>query len=158
MVQIRCLKCKQVFGIEKEQMNKIDEISIGQLGAAEYLEFFPLISGRCGDKIGTKHAFVYTDEFMEEKKQTIQSYDNCNKNIVDLKKELDNISETNNKLLQEKEQINNRLEEIRNIMYTNDQKTNNMSLEAIPEKEKQMVELLDKFEEITGIRNIDMWR
>lgn len=158
MVQIKCLKCKKPFGIGKEQLKKIDEIAIGLLTPQEYLDFFPLISGRCGNKIGTKHAFVYTDEFMEEKKQSIQNYDDSKICIADLKKELNNVVNTNDNLTMEKERITKRLDEIRDITFSNDQKINNISLEMIPEKEKQLEELLDKFEEKTGTRNIDIWR
>lgn len=71
---------------------------------------------------------------------------------------LEGTSISNEKLIQEKEQINKRLEEILDAQFTNDQIVNNMSLVVIPEKEKLLEQIIDKFEEITGTRNIDTWR
>lgn len=158
MVQIRCTKCKKEFDISKEQMKKIDETQIGQRTIQEYLDIFPSIGGRCGDIKDSRHAFTHTDKFTDEMKQMIQNYDNCNNNIAELKKELENISNTNIKLLQDKEKINKRLDEIRDTIFTNDQKTNSVSLEEIPNKEKELEQLLDKFEDITGTRNVDIRR
>ena len=155
MIEIRCLKCKKEFKIGKEQLKKIDEIAIGVLSPSEYLDFFPLISGRCGDK---KHAFVYTEKFMEEKKNAIQNHDNCNKSIVDIQKALVDLQETNKKLTDEKVELTLKLDKIRDEQYSIDQKINELSLVTIPEKQRELEQTIVTFDAVTGTRNIDMWR
>lgn len=154
-LQVKCLKCKKIFDISKEQLKKIDEIAIGILNPAEYLDFFPLISGRCGDK---KHAFVYTDKFMEEKKSAIQNHDDCNKNILDMQKALTDLQATNKKLTDEKVELTLKLDKIRDEQYLIDQKMNDLSLVTIPEKNIELEQAIAIFDNVTGTRNVDMWR
>lgn len=156
MVEIKCLRCKQEFQIGKEQLQKIKEIAIGITKPKDYLRFFPLISSECKD--GKGHDFIFTDAFSDLKKKVIQEYDDGNKSIVELKKELDSVNEMNGKLSQERDVINKRLEEIRNELFANDQKVNDISLVKIPEKESLIVKTLDTLEELVGTRDIATWR
>lgn len=156
MVEIKCLRCKEEFQIGKEQLLKIREIAIGIVKPKDYLRFFPLISSECKD--GKGHDFIFTDKFSDLKKEVIQTFDAENKSIVELKKELDSIDNMNGKLKEEKEQINKRLEEIRDVEFANDQKTNDITLVKIPDKESMIVKTLDSFEELVGTRDIDKWR
>lgn len=154
-MQIRCLKCKKVFGITKEQLKKINEIAIGQLNPSDYLDLFPLISGKCGDK---KHAFIYADEFTDKKKEIIQEYDEVNKFIETSKESLELIVNKGKELSDERERINKRLDEIRDELFTNDQKTNTISLVKIPADEDQIECILDRFEYLCGTRDIEQWK
>lgn len=157
MVEIKCLRCKAEFQIGKEQIKKIDDIKIGKtFGPKDYLRFFPLISSECKD--GKGHDFVFTDAFSDTKKEVIQTYDDCHKSIVELKRELSDIDNMSIKLSQEREQINKRLEEIRDVEFANGQKINDISLAKIPEIESLLVKTVDNFEELVGTRDMIAWR
>lgn len=156
-MEIKCLRCKEEFQVGKEQLLRIKEIVIGKaFKPNDYLRFFPLISSECVS--GKGHDFVFTDAFSDAKKKVIQEYDDGQKNVVELKKELDSINEMNVKLGAEREQINKRLAEIRDTVFVNDQKINDISLTKIPDKESQIVKTLDSLEELVGTRYIDTWR
>lgn len=156
-MEIKCLRCKEEFEISKEQLKKIDEIVIGKtFRPKDYLRFFPFISGDCKD--GKGHDFVFTDAFSDLKKKMIQEYDDGNKSIVELKKELMSIDDMNSKLSDEREQINKRLGEIRDIEFANDQKVNDILLVKIPEKEDLVVKMLDSFEDLCGTKDIELWK
>lgn len=155
-MQIRCLKCKQEFDIPKEQLKKINEIKIGIMKPKDYLRFFPLISGECKDDKG--HAFVFTDKFSDSNKMIVQEYDDICKRIVELKIKLNDINNVNDKLNIEREQINKRLDEIRDIEFANGQKINDISLISIPERESELSKILDSFEELCGTIDMTTWR
>lgn len=154
-MQIRCLKCKKVFGITKEQLKKINEIAIGQLNPSDYLDLFPLISGKCGDK---KHAFIYADEFTDQKKGIIQTYDEVNKFIETSKESLKLMADKEKELGLEKEKLTKRLEEIRDELFANDQSINAISLVKIPADEAQIECILDQFDSLVGTRDIESWK
>lgn len=154
-MQIRCLKCKKVFGITKEQLKKINEIAIGPLNPSDYLDLFPLISGRCGDK---KHAFIYADEFTDQKKGIIQAYDEVNKCIATGKESLKLMTDNEKELSDEREKLTKRLEEIRDELFTNGQVVNTISLVKIPADEAQIECILDQFESLVGTRDIELWK
>lgn len=156
MVEIRCLKCKLEFNIPKDQIKKIEEFAIGQMGPSDYLEFFPLISGRCNDK--KRHAFVYTEKFMEEKKNVIQNHDDCNKSIVDMQKALVDLQAKTKKLADEKVELTLKMDKIRDEQYGIDQQINELSLVTIPEKNMELEQTINVFYNVTGTRNIDIWR
>jgi hypothetical protein len=156
MVEIRCLKCKHEFNISKDQIKKIEEFAIGQMGPSDYLEFFPLISGRCNDK--KHHAFVYTEKFMEEKKVAIQNHDDCNKSILDVQKVLAELQVKSKKLTDEKAELMLKLDKIRDEQYNTDQKINEISLTTIPDKHRELEQTIITFDNVTGTRKIDMWR
>lgn len=156
MVEIKCLRCKAEFQIGKEQLLKIREIAIGIMKPKDYLRFFPMISSECKD--GKGHDFVFTDKFSDLKKGVIQSYDDGHEHVVELKRELNDIESTNIKLSTEREQINKRLDEIRDIEFTNGHKINDISLILIPERESELSKILDEFEELCGTIDMTAWR
>lgn len=156
-MEIKCLRCKQEFDVSKEQIRKIKEIVIGKTFKPEdYLWVLPNFSTMCSS--GKGHDFVFTDKFSDEKKRIIHEYDESHKSIVELKRELGDINGMNEKLSQEREQINKRLEEIRDTEFANGQKINDISLTKIPEKESLIVKTLDSFEELIGTRDIELWK
>lgn len=154
-MEIRCLKCKKVFEIAKEQLKKINEIAIGQLNPSDYLDLFPLISGKCGDK---KHAFVYADEFSDKKKEIIQEYDKVGRHIETLRDDLKSMTDKEKELSDEKERLIQRLEEIRNELFTNGQNMNDILLGKIPEDFMQTKRILDQFEDLCGTTDIESWK
>lgn len=156
MVEIKCLRCKAEFQIGKEQLLKIREIAIGIMKPKDYLRFFPFISGDC--RGGNGHDFIFTDAFSDLKKKVIQKYDDGHNRIVELERELEDTNKTNEKMSQEREQINKRLDEIRDIEFANGQKINDISLILIPERESELSKILDEFEELCGTIDMTAWR
>lgn len=148
---------EEKFEIGIEQLSKIKEIAIGNVTPQGLLDLFPLFSGS-RSKNGKKRIFRYEGEWSKEKGSLIENCDKIKIEIAELNKDLGILKSEEEKLSLEKDSINKRLEEIRHQQFTNNRKINEISLETIPEKQKQFDELQDKFEEITGTRDIELWR
>lgn len=155
-MEIRCLRCKQEFQIGKEQLKKIEEIRIGKMKPKDYLRFFPLISGECKDNKG--HDFVFTDAFLDQNKKVIQKYVGKQADIAMLKTSIEMNEGKEKELLAEKEKLTARLDQIRDETYAVETGWMDLTSMQMPNSVVSLKDTLDEFEDITGTRDIDLWK
>ena len=142
-MRLKCVKCDIEKEISKEDIDKIKSIvEDGKISRSiDYIEIFNVTRGKCAEQ--KKHTFIFEESFFNNVQDLIKKREDILSNRDNDEKEL---TKTNNEIIELEDKLKTTKEKKEGLIGT------------IKKEETDIENILQEFEQITGGRDIDIWK